>query len=137
MRAAGLTLIELLLVLCIIGLGWFTLVPRLDMSDPSKRDGLDQVNALLFQAGQEAIRSHARQKVSLNLGHAQMHWKDQKAALPAQVSRVEINGRQVSGTNPAFTVYPTGHMDELLLRLRGGKQLHSLPLARALSYGSP
>jgi len=34
-NTAGLTLVELLIVLFIVGLGWFTLLPRLDPTRPS------------------------------------------------------------------------------------------------------
>lgn len=126
------TLIELLLVLLIIGLGWFTLLPKLDLGTPGEQDNLKQVNDLLFHAGLEAVRNHALQTVSCTLGQQEMHWKGQTASLPAPLSKLEINGEQATGTKAVFRIYPTGHMDQLSLRLSGGKQLRSQPLARKL-----
>ncbi|MDZ7762791.1 MAG: hypothetical protein U5L00_21390 [Desulfovermiculus sp.] len=134
MRASGLTLIELLLVLGIIGLGWFTLLPKLDGVPMGPEARLDKVNTLLFQAGQEALQSHARQRITLTLGSTEVRWKEQEARLPAPISRVHINGRQAAGTRPGFAVYPTGHMDELNLRLQDGELLQSRPLARELRF---
>lgn len=128
----GMTLIELLLVLLIIGLGWFSLVPNLDLNTAAEQDNLKQVNDLLLQAGQQAVRSNTLQAITCTLGEEALHWKSQTAKLPAPLSRAEINGKQATGTKAVFRVYPTGHMDELSLRLSGGKHLQSRPLARVL-----
>lgn len=132
MRSAGLTFIELLIVLVVIGAGWFALVPRLDIATRNQEGPLGEVNALLIRAGHQAVWSGVRQRISVHLGYKVVEWGRETAELPAAVSRTTINDNQVYGSQATFSIYSTGHMDELSLWLTGGEHLRSQPLARSL-----
>ena len=128
MNQKGLTLTELLIVLFIIGLGWFTLLPRLDMTRESN-DPMHYVNILLQTAGEKAISTNTRQQIFLIPGRDFLEWNNQRHDLSGTLSRAVINGKPVTRTRQAFNVYPTGHMDELFLVLSSGEGFRSSPLA--------
>ncbi|WP_291319819.1 prepilin-type N-terminal cleavage/methylation domain-containing protein [Desulfonatronospira sp.] len=130
MNPQGFTLIELLIVLLIVGLGWFTLLPRLDMSDSSRQDSLYPVNELLRKAADEAAATNTLQRVHLAPGRDLLQWGELEARLPASLSRAEINKEQArgSGREASFLIYPAGHMDEVALVLVNGQHLRASPL---------
>ena len=132
MRSAGLTFIELLIVLVVIGAGWFALVPRLDLASRNQEGPLGEVNALLIRAGHQAVWSGVRQGISVHLGHKVVEWGGETAELPEAVSRITRNSRHVYGSETTFFIYSTGHMDELSLWLTSGEHLRAQPLARSL-----
>lgn len=131
MREHGLTLIELLVVLFIIGLGWFTLLPRLDVSS-AKNDPVHQINSLLESAAHTARYTSTRQRLMLFPGRDYVEWNDQKAELPGILSMAKINGKPVSGSSQEFSVYPAGHMDALLIVFTDGAEFNSRPLLRRI-----
>lgn len=127
MKQKGFTLTELFIVLFIIGLGWFTLLPRLDLTDKTS-DPMHQINVLLESAGKTAVQNNVRQQIFLSPGRDFVEWNDKKYYLPAILSRAKINGRPVTRNAEPFNIYPTGHMDELFLILAGGEEIRSRPL---------
>ncbi len=132
MKEKGLTLAELLIVLLIIGLGWFTLLPRLDLSVSGSQDNISNINTLLAQAGEKAAATGTFQKIYLIPGLNYVEWKQRRFELPSPLSSGEINGQRATREKFAFVVYPSGHMDELNLFLANGKQLRSIPLLREI-----
>ncbi len=135
MRERGHTLVELLLVLFIVGLGWFTLLPRLD---PSSREGeLDTINTMLHRAGKRAVDTYAVQRVRLFPGRDYLEWEQDRFPLPAVLSGGEINGRRMTGQESSFALYPSGHMDEVNLLLTSGERLRSRPLMREIMAVNP
>ncbi len=132
MKNQGLTLIELLIVLAIVGLGWFTLLPRLDIAGDRNQNQLEKVNALLLQAGQEALWTNSLQQINLSMGQDTVIWQEQEQTLPAALSSAEVNGRRATSRQLAFFIYPGGHMDEVRLLLQNGQQLKARPVANKL-----
>ncbi len=135
MNKNGLTLTELLIVLLIIGMGWFTLLPRLDLTQETN-DPLHQINTLLESAARTAQKTHSRQGIILFPGRDFFEWNDRKAQLPDVLSRAEINGKPMSGTRELFFIYPTGHMDELFFVLSNGSKFRSRPLLGRIETNS-
>jgi len=132
LKQNGLTLAELLIVLLIIGLGWFSLLPRLDLVGSGDQDNIKNINTLLTLAGEKAREINTFQSIFLIPGQNYLEWEQRRYELPATLSSAEINGHRTTGQKSAFTVYPAGHMDELNIFLVNGKQLRSRPLLREI-----
>lgn len=132
MKPQGFTLIELLIVLLIIGLGWFTILPRLDMSQNGEEQPLQRANELLSEAVAKATSANTLQRIYLVSGGNQLEWEESEVRLPASLSRAEINGEQATGRRHSFVIYPAGHMDEVELVLTDGTRLESNPLKAEL-----
>lgn len=116
----------------IIGLGWFALLPRLDLAGQEDKDKISSINALLDHAAEKASATHTFQKIILIPGQNYIQWEKHALELPSILSRGEVNGIEITGVQSAFAVYPAGHMDELNLFLANGQQLRSRPLLREI-----
>ncbi|WP_052507001.1 prepilin-type N-terminal cleavage/methylation domain-containing protein [Desulfonatronovibrio magnus] len=124
----GLTLVELLIVLLIFSLGWFALLPRLDLTRATP-DSWQTLNSHLTAIRQAAIESGVRQKISFAPGQDYFQWQDERLRLSAPVSRIMVNSQQALSGPSNFFIYPTGHMDEVLLVLSTGESMRSEPLS--------
>lgn len=127
MKTTGFTLIELLMVLFIVGLGWFALLPRLDLTRKHTSTA-EQINLFLESARQTAVSTSTRQQILLIPGRSFLEWNDHKQDLPAVLTRARINSKPVTGTDESFNIYPAGHMDELSFVLSNGQKFQSRPL---------
>jgi len=131
-KQQGLTLIEILVVIFIFGLGWFTLLPSLDTVGNSRQDPLQDINIMLNKAGSHAAKSYSIQEVYFSLGREVLVWNEEEQKLPASLARAVINSRQVEGTEALFRIYPAGFMDEVSMELANGYRLQSSPLEQQL-----
>ncbi len=126
-RAAprGLTLIEVLVVLAIFGIGWFAILPNLNLLDRVKPDNsaLDQVNAFMGEVRSQARNKGRIQRLVLVPGKKVMVWNATVYTLPSTVSRCLVNGRQYFDRPTEFRVYPAGSMDDVRITLDGGTVL--------------
>lgn len=119
----GMTFIELLIVLVIVGMGWFTLMPNLNLAGGKDTDVINRVNALVYKARTEAVVSDTRQTVSINFKDGTIQWADSREDLPAGVSSGHYNDQPVADTGIDFIIYPEGFCDEVRLVLRNGMTL--------------
>lgn len=129
MREGGFTLIELLVVVAIIAVGWFTLLPNLNLAE--RGDDVDphltELNAFLGEvrglAQSEGRRRFVRVEVELDL----LVSGEQSVRLPAPVAEVRVNGSEKK-IPPHFVIYRDGIMDEVMLTLASGTVWKSEPL---------
>ena len=124
----GFTLFELLVVVTIIGLGWFALLPNLDLADPDRADPLTRLNIHLDQVRNRAMALNRAQPLVLTAGKDLMIWGEEEFVLPSTVSRCEINGGPPPGLRYNFWIYPDGHMDQVTIELGSGHTLTGDPL---------
>ena len=120
---AGLTLVELLIVLFIVSLGWFALLPRLDPTGPRREHApLHEMNEFLDQVRQEAFVSGRFQEIRVDHLQGRFTWNDSSQDLHQPVTRCTINESPCPRSETIVRVYPGGYMDHLVLLLADGKQ---------------
>ncbi|WP_031386766.1 MULTISPECIES: Tfp pilus assembly protein FimT/FimU [Desulfonatronum] len=120
---AGLTLVELLIVLFIVGLGWFTLLPRLDPTRPSGSNApLHEVNVFLAQVRSTAIETGRFQAIRLDPTSGVLSWNEATHRLPTPPGRCVLNDSPCPHPAAHFRVYPQGHMDRLRLDFSSGER---------------
>lgn len=131
---AGLTLVELLVVLAIVALGWFTLLPRLDPTDASsaKDKPLAEVNQMLARAGAAALTHGRFQELSIEGRQGRLVWGEEAIRLPSPVAECRINAESCLVPEAIFRAYPHGGMDRLDLALFSGERWTSADLATRL-----
>lgn len=96
-RSGGFTFIELLIVLVIVGMGWFTLMPNLDLAGDSEEDSLNLVNAMVYEARNKAVDSDSRQFVVIDFENGLVKWGEEEAKLPDTVISGHFNENPVDG----------------------------------------
>ncbi|WP_320171804.1 prepilin-type N-terminal cleavage/methylation domain-containing protein [Maridesulfovibrio sp.] len=128
-RSHGLTFIELLIVLLIVGMGWFTLMPNLDLAGGKKDDKVSLVNALIYEAKNKAVETDSRQIVHIDFESGEVRWNEETAELPDPVSSGHFNEDPVGGEGVDFTIYPAGFCDEVRLVLSNGLAIVLDPLS--------
>ena len=123
----GLTIIEVLVVLVIFGIGWFAILPNLNLLDRMKPEttALDQVNSFMAEVRSQAMGKGLIQSLVLVPGKRTMVWNATQFSLPATVSRCLVNGRQYFDRPTVFRVFPEGSMDDVRITLDGGAVLSS------------
>ena len=133
-RASGLTLMELLVVLLVVAMGWFTLLPRLDPTDPAAAQDrpLLEVNELLARAADAARSSSRFQEVRLQRHLGRMTWGENVVRLPSAVAECRINDAPCSETETTLRIYAHGWMDRITLGLYSGERWTSADLATRL-----
>jgi hypothetical protein len=122
-NTAGLTLVELLIVLFIVGLGWFTLLPRLDPTRPSGSSApLHEMNVFLNQARIAAVQTGRFQVIRLDPVSGGLSWNDATHSMPHPSGRCTLNDFPCPHPATHFRVYPQGHMDRLRLDFTNGER---------------
>jgi prepilin-type N-terminal cleavage/methylation domain-containing protein len=131
---SGLTMMELLVVLLIVGMGWFSLLPRLDPTNPSasRNKPLAEVNELLDQAAAAALFQGRFQQLHLERHPDRLGWGEQIVQLPSTVAECRINDNPCPEGEALFRVYAHGLMDRLALALFSGERWASADLAARL-----
>lgn len=119
----GMTFIELLIVLVIVGMGWFTLMPNLDLAGDDEADALSQVNSLVYRARTAAVADDTRQSLSIDFEEGAVFWGEVRKELPAPVSSGHFNEQPLGGEGVEFFIYPEGFCDEVRLVLDNGMTL--------------
>ena len=115
-----------MVVVVIIGLGWFLLLPRLNLVQGEKsHTRLDTLNAFLAQIKTEAEGNQTIQRIYVSVGGEKLTWGNQVYILPAPVSACRINGGTPPGLRYPFSVYPDGIMDSVQMELRSRDRLYS------------
>lgn len=133
--ASGLTLMELLVVLLIVAMGWFTLMPRLDPTDPAAAESrpLLEVNALLARAAETACSSGRFQELRLERHTGRMIWGEEAVRLPTAVAECRVNEAPCSEADTTFRIYAHGWMDRLALGMYSGERWISADFTARLS----
>lgn len=129
--ACGLSILEILVVLVIFGIGWFAVLPNLNLlnSGPSRNLDVERLNSFMANARAQAMRTHSIEQFTITPGERTIVWGEKKANLPGAVSRCLVNGRQYFDRVMEFRVYPGGFMDEVRITLDGGQVLSANTLA--------
>ncbi|WP_320006660.1 Tfp pilus assembly protein FimT/FimU [Maridesulfovibrio sp.] len=126
--AGGLTFIELLIVLFIVGMGWFTLVPNLDLAGNRGEDTLSKVNAFLYEARVEAVEKDLRQDIVVDFAKGKIFWNEEEISLPSRIVNGHFNESPVDEGTATFYIYPEGFSDEVRLVFGDGLTIVLDPL---------
>ena len=118
----GMTLVEILVVLVIIAMGWFAFMPALDVGGrgSGETDRIKTLNEFMDGVRKAAFERYAIQKIQVVLGEDYLTWDKKKVSLPGAVSRCLVNGQNPGGLAFSFNMYPAGVMDEVRLVLLNG-----------------
>lgn len=129
--ARGLSILEILVVLVIFGIGWFAVLPNLNLlnSGPSRNVAVERLNTFLANVRAQAMRTNSIERFTLTPGERTLVWREEKAPLPGVVSRCLVNGRQYFDRVMEFRIYPGGFMDDVRITLDGGQVLSANTLA--------
>ncbi|MBI9112665.1 Tfp pilus assembly protein FimT/FimU [Maridesulfovibrio ferrireducens] len=128
-RLSGFTFIELLIVLIIVGIGWFTLMPNLDLAGNGEEDTLNLVNAFVYKARTDAVETDSRQTLYIDFENGILRWKEEETALPGKVVSGHLNEEPLGGEGVDFSIYPEGFSDEVRLVFTDGVTLVLDPLS--------
>ncbi|MGE4298408.1 MAG: type II secretion system protein [Desulfovibrionaceae bacterium] len=129
-RCRGFTLLEILIVLFIIGIGWFSLLPSLDVSRGAPEDeAAKELNAFLDTVRNVAVTEYKTQKLSIKVGGSFILWGKESFSLPAAAARCVVNDLPPEGLDFSFRIYRDGIMDKVRLELMNGDALESDVLA--------
>lgn len=138
-RSPGLTIIELLVVLVIFGIGWFAVLPNIDLMNASDRrnPALEHLNDFLARVRLQAMHNATIEQFTVIPGQRYLRWAGgERIALPRVVSRCLVNGRQYFDREMVFRLYPSGSMDDVRITLEGGEVLSANTLDPAFA-GNP
>lgn len=124
----GLTLFEILVVLLVLSFGWFTLLPRLDVTRSDQGGAYQELGDFLDQARGEAETSCRRQAVTGALSDDRLTWGDKSVRLPEPVMTARVNGEEPRDRAFQFRIYASGVMDNVELTLASGRRLRARPL---------
>jgi type II secretory pathway pseudopilin PulG len=122
------TLVEVMVVMVIIGLGWFYLVPNLDLGRQKEDKTLEEVNLFLGRVQTRASQKDLFQDVYLKQGASVLTWEEQRAELPAPAISARLNGEAENPNGLKIKVYPSRVLDHVRLVLSNGQVLTSVPL---------
>ncbi len=128
-RSSGMTFIELLIVLVIVGMGWFTLMPNLDLAGDGDADVLSQVNSFVYKARNTAVDTDSKQILYIDFEEGFLQWGEDQVSLPGTVLSGHLNEEPLDGEGVDFFIYPEGFSDEVRLVLEGGVTLSLDPLS--------
>ncbi|SMF34302.1 pilus assembly FimT family protein [Desulfovibrio gilichinskyi] len=127
--SGGFTFIELLIVLIIVGIGWFTLMPNLNLAGSKEKDSLNLVNAFIYKARSEAVETDSKQTLYIDFEKGLVKWKDGEIALPGRIVSGHLNEEPLGGDGVDFSIYPEGFSDEVRLVFADGVTLSLDPLS--------
>ena len=121
----GLTLMEVLVVLIIFGIGWFPILPNWNLLDMTRQgsSSLDRLNTLMGEVRSLAMKKGTIERMTIIPGKRTLAWGNAETSFPAAVSRCQVNGRQNFDRPTEFRVYPSGDMDDVRVVLDGGAVL--------------
>jgi len=127
----GFTLIEILIVLVIVGIGIFTVIPKISERVIREKPEIDFFNNLIEEHLKEAKQNHAPVyfegfKGSENI--VEYSGKRIKIPLGLTVASVEINGKDVEKLDFKIYIYPQGVSDYFKITLSNDEILESIPL---------
>ena len=126
--SGGLTFIELLIVLFIVGMGWFTLMPNLDLAGDREEDILSKVNAFMYEAKTEAVEKNLRQDIVVDFSQGKFFWNEEEISLPSRIANGHFNESPVDEGTATFYIYPDGFSDEVRLVFGDGMTIVLDPL---------
>lgn len=129
----GFTLVELLVVMLIIGMAWFAILPRLDITRRNAESDAEKLNEFILQVRETAMNKQTIQKVVVTPGKEELFWGKEKLKLSASVSTCRVNGDEPILKEFAFFVYPEGMMDKVRMELLSGEVLVSDALNAAFA----
>lgn len=133
--AAGFSLVEILVVLVLFGLGLFLVLPGL----APRRGGphLDTLEQFLAEARRDAVHQGALQRICFRYGSRDMIRGNATLRLESPLAAAALEGQRVPGAGGCFSIYPSGLMDDVSLRLASGEVYRSRMLTGRLERKDP
>ncbi|TCK62399.1 type II secretion system protein [Seleniivibrio woodruffii] len=126
----GFTLVELLVVMIIIGLGFVSLSPSL--ADKTVKAGGDEAffNEIVASQMQAAKTLNRQVFIKGTVGTNSILLYDGKTVkIPSgTVDRAEVNGKRTNGVEYYIYFYPDGIFDDFELELNNDKKIISYPM---------
>lgn len=131
------TLMELMVVMLIIGIGLMSLTPQITSKSVGVDPRLEYLDKLIKDEWARSIELGQPIAITGFKGSANFlnHDKESKT-LPdtKEVSEITINKYQVRGNEYAIRVYPDGFCDYFEMTLDDGKIIESIPLLMTTRY---
>lgn len=107
------------MVIAIVAIGWFSLIPNLDLAQRDKeqgRDALEQLNELMAEARDAALAEDYPQLLRFHARTNVISWrKENNLILPWPITRVEVNGQEMTGPIVPFLIMRGGVSDSVRL----------------------
>ncbi|MGE4496874.1 MAG: prepilin-type N-terminal cleavage/methylation domain-containing protein [Deferribacterales bacterium] len=131
MSARGFTLVELIIVLLIIGIGFMTVTPLMVEKAAGEAEETAFFNDLLRKTADEAEELGRALPLRGVKGSASLFLHDGETVKIPGISGVlsaEINDEEQSGLDYVIMVYPQGICDRFVLRVSDTEVIESLPL---------
>ncbi len=133
----GFTLVELLIALLIIGIGLFTIVPKLTEKSIGKDKYLNFFDKLIEEHYKIAKKEHKPVYFKGFLGSENIvKYNGKVVKIPdlLTINSIEINDRKIEKLEFKIYVYPDGYCDYFKLRLSNDKVIESIPLFLKTKY---
>ncbi len=127
----GFTLIEILIVLVLIGIGVMSVVPNLTRRVVQPNNTVTFFNSLLNSAIKESKTSLKPVDFQIEIGsNIVIDWDGKKQQIPSEstVSEIDVNSHIQSGSATEVFVYPDGISDYFKITFSNGKTYESIPL---------
>ncbi|AGW15285.1 prepilin-type N-terminal cleavage/methylation domain-containing protein [Megalodesulfovibrio gigas] len=132
---AGFSLLELLVVLMLFGLGLFALLPTLTPQRSGSREG--SLEHFIAEARREAVQQGTVQRLCFRFGSRDMIRGNATVRLESPLAAAALDGERVAGAGGCFCIYPSGLMDSVSLRLASGDIYRSQMLTGRLEAKDP
>ncbi|QAR34246.1 prepilin-type N-terminal cleavage/methylation domain-containing protein [Geovibrio thiophilus] len=131
MSARGFTLVEIIIVLLIIGIGFMTVVPVMVEKTTGEPEETAFLNDLLRKTADEAAELSRALPIRGVKGSDTLFLHDGETVKIPGISGVlsaEINDEEQSGLDYVIMVYPKGICDYFLLKVSDTETIESIPL---------
>lgn len=126
---SGYTLLELTVVIFIVGIGWFSLIPHLDVSNEVERP-IHKINKLIKSASVSDMAKNSIEKVAIDFKKSSFSWNSHVETLGCNIDQIKINSYHKKKKDKAihFSVYPDGFVDNVIIQASTGEKFVSDPL---------
>ncbi len=125
----GFALVELIIVLFILSMGFLYLIPSItNFHSKTVQKDINKLNKAVEMAYNLARKEGEPIGIWGVMGSRLIHLNGKKIELSEEVFEVKINGNNTYGLKYNFYIYPDGIMDKIVIELANYKKIISKPL---------